>query len=284
MAKDFQAVLTERLSSLTKLEQRVALYLRAHPDAILVETSDTIAKKAFVSPMTVTRFFRKLGFDSAAAAKREARDHFSNQLPSGIESRFDQFQRHRSQLDKDGDAKSAMASIRRASEYRTTPMWSKIVELVAHSDSVFAAGFQTMSYLASGLVGRLNYIRANVHELDGSDGVYAAVFANTSARRTLIIVDTFRYGRNGPVLAKVASDQGAHVVIFCDEHCDWASDITPFVVTLPSESGFFFRPTMALHFCMHMLVQDVIDELGEPVRRQLELMSRAQELFGQFKE
>ena len=282
VTKDFQTIMSERLSSLTKLERRVAIYLRTNPDAILVDTSDTIAKRAFVSPMTVTRFFRKLGFDSAAAVKREAKQRFSSQVPSAIGSRFDQFQRHRTPLDRDGDVKDAMASIRQAYEYRDTPMWSKIVELIAHSDSVFAAGFQTMSYLANGLVSRLNYIRANVHELNGADGVYASFFADTSLQRTLIIIDTFRYARNGPVLAKVAHDQGANVIIFCDEHCNWASDITPFVVTLPSESGFFFRPTMALHFCMHMLVQDVIDELGEPVRRQLELLSEAQELFGQF--
>lgn len=282
VAKDFQTIMAERLTSLTKLEQRVAIYLRANPDAILMDTSDTIAKRAFVSPMTVTRFFRKLGFDSAAAVKQNARQHFSNLVPSAIGSRFDQFQRHRIQQDPDGDVKGAMASIRRASEYRSTPVWARIVELTAHSQSVFAAGFQTMSYLAHGLVSRLNYIRANVHELDGADGVYAPFFADTAAQRTLIIVDTFRYGRNGPVLAKVASEKGANVIIFCDEHCNWASDITPLVVKLPSESGFFFRPTMGLHFCMHMLVQDVIDELGEPVRRQLELLSQAQELFGQF--
>ncbi|ABM59827.1 transcriptional regulator, RpiR family [Verminephrobacter eiseniae EF01-2] len=282
VAKDFQTLIAERQSTMTQLEQRVAVYLRSNPDAILVDTSNTIAERAFVSPMTVTRFFRKLGFDSAAAVKKAVRQRFASQVPSAIGSRFDQFQRQRTLLDKNGDVKDAVTAIRQAAQYRSTPMWARIVELIAHSDSVFAAGFQTMSYLANGLVSRLNYIRANVHELDGADGVYAPFFADRSARRTLIIIDHFRYGRNGPVLAKVAREQGAEVIIFCDEHCNWAAGITAFVVTLPSEPGFFFRPTMALHFCMHMLVQDVIDMLGEPVRRQLQLLSEAQELFGQF--
>ncbi len=84
------------------------------------------------------------------------------------------------------------------------------------------------------------------------------------------------------MLAKIARKHDANVIIFCDEHCNWAADITPFEVTLASEYGFFFRPTMNLHFCMHMLVQDVIDGLGESVRQQLKLLSEAQELFGQF--
>ncbi len=282
MEKDLQTLIAERLPTLTKLERRVAVYLLSNPDAILVETSDAIAKRAFVSPMTVTRFFRKLGFDSAATAKKNAKQNFSSQLPNAIGSRFEHFQRQRTHLGQDEDLKGAVAAIRHASEYRSSPMWAEIVKLVAHSDCVFAIGFQTMSYLAGGLVGRLNYIRANVHQLDGIDGVYAPFFSNPSSKRTLIIIDIFRYGRNGPVLAKVAREQGADVIILCDEHCKWAADITPFVVTLPSEAGFFFRPTMAMHFCMHMLVQDVIDELGEPVKRQLELLSQSQELFGQF--
>lgn len=267
---------------MTKLERRVAVYLLSNPDAILVETSDALAKRAYVSPMTVTRFFKKLGFQTAAEAKEGAKRNFSTQLPNAIGSRFEHFQRQRTHLGRDGDVKGAVAAIRYASEYRATAVWAEIVDRVAHSDGVFVIGFQTMRYLASGLVSRLNYIRANVHELDGVDGVYAPFFSSTASRRTLIIVDTFRYGKNGPVLAKVAREQGADVIILCDEHCKWATEITPLVVTLPSEAGFFFRPTMALHFCMHMLVQDVIDALGEPVRRQLELLSEAQELFGQF--
>ncbi len=282
MEKDIQTLISERFSSLTKLERRVAVHLLSHPDALLVDTSEVVAKRAFVSPMTVTRFFRKLGFESAAQARQGARKNLSSQMPNAIGSRFEHFQRQRTHLGPDEDLKGALAAIRHASEYRSTPMWAEIVDLVAHADAVFAAGFQTMRYMASGLVGRLSYIRSNVHELDGVDGVYAPFFSSTASRRTLILVDIFRYGKNGPILAKVAREQGADVVVLCDEHCRWAAEITPFVVTLPSESGFFFRPTMAMHFCLHMLVQDVIDALGEPVRRQLSLLSDAQELFGQF--
>ena len=279
---DLQSLISRQLPTFTKLERRIALHLMSHPDALLVDTSDAIAKRAFVSPMTVTRFFRKLGFASAAEARQAARESFASQMPNAIGRRFEHFQRHRTHLGPDEDVKGAMAAIRHAAEYRSTAMWEEIVRLVAHADAVFAVGFQTMRYMASGLVSRLNYIRANVHELDGVDGVYAPFFSSTSSRRTLILIDIFRYGKNGPVLAKVARQHGADVIVLCDEHCKWASDITPFVVTLPSESGFFFRPTMAMHYCMHMLVQDVIDALGEPVKRQLTLLSEAQELFGQF--
>lgn len=282
MPQDFRNLLTTRLPLLTKLEQRVAKYLLAHPDAILADTSGAIASQAFVSPMTVTRLFRKLGYENAAAARKQVARQIAGHVPAAIDSRFDQFQRHRSQIEKEGDVRHALGYIQRAAEVRNTPLWAQIVQLTAHADSVFATGFQSMAYLATGLVGRLGYIRPNVHELTGADGVYAPLFADTSPRRLLIVIDTFRYGRNGPVLCRMARDKGADVVVFCDEHGGWAREITPYVVSLPSESGFFFRSTIAIHFCLHMLVQDVIDTLGEPVRQQLERMSEAQALFGQY--
>ena len=282
MDNEFIALINSLHDSLTKLERRIAAYLMANPTALLVETSGTIAERAYVSPMTVTRFFKKLGFDNAAAAKDALKQELYGSELRTIGNRFDEFQRSRVAANHDEHYQSAAAATSRACEVSKEPIWRDIVSMVAHSDSVYATGFQTMGYLANGLVQRLGYVRANVHELDGTDGVYAKLLTDPAPKRCLIIIDTFRYGRNGPVLAKAARDRGANVVIFCDELCDWAGPITPYVVTLPSESGFFFRPTTAIHFSLNLLIQDVIDELGDSVREQMKLLSQAQELFGQY--
>lgn len=282
MENEFIALVNDRHDALTKLERRIATYLVANPTALLVDTSGTIADRAHVSPMTVTRFFKKLGFDNAAAAKDSLKQELYGSELRTIGNRFDEFQRSRVAANHDEHYQSAVAATSRACEVSKEPIWRDIVSMVAHSDSVYATGFQTMGYLANGLVQRLGYVRANVHELDGTDGVYAKLLTDPAPKRCLIIIDTYRYGRNGPVLAKAASDRGAKVVIFCDELCDWAGPITPYVVTLPSESGFFFRPTTAIHFSLNLLIQGVIDELGDSVREQMKLLSQAQELFGQY--
>jgi DNA-binding MurR/RpiR family transcriptional regulator len=282
MDNEFIALVNTRLDSLTKLERRIAAYLLANPTALLVDTSGTIAERAYVSPMTVTRFFKKLGFDSAAAAKDALKQEVYGSELRTIGKRFDDFQRSRADASHDEHYQAAAAATSRACEVSQEPIWREIISLVAHADSVYATGFQTMGYLANGLVQRLGYVRANVHELDGTDGVYAKLLTDPAPKRTLIIIDTFRYGRNGPVLAKAARDRGADVVIFCDELCDWAAPITPYVVALPSEAGFFFRPTTAIYFSLNLLIQDVIDELGDSVREQMKLLSQAQELFGQY--
>ena len=176
----------------------------------------------------------------------------------------------------------ATEAMRKASEIRQLPMWQHIVKAVAGADSVYAAGFQTMRYLANGLVQRLNYIRPNAYELDGVDGTYAQFLTNPRGPRVLIVIDSFRYGRNGPLLARAAQEQGAEVVVFCDELCDWATSITPHVVALPMEPDLFLWPSTALHFSLNLLVQDVIDELGDSVTAHLKQLSQAQDTFGQY--
>jgi DNA-binding MurR/RpiR family transcriptional regulator len=268
--------------SLTKLERRIAAYLSANPNALAVDNSATIAKRVHVSPMTVTRFFKKVGFESAADAKDLAKRQFYDGSPEAVGARFESFRRTPGRQDQHTQFVHAMEAMRQASEMRTHPMWQGIVKAVAGADSVYAAGFQTMRYLANGLVQRLNYIRPNAYELDGVDGTYAQLLTNPNGNKVLIVIDSFRYGRNGPLLARAAKAQGTEVVVFCDDLCDWANDITPFVVALPMEPDLFLWPSTALHFSLNLLVQDVIDELGDAVTLHLKQLSKAQDTFGQY--
>jgi DNA-binding MurR/RpiR family transcriptional regulator len=268
--------------NLTKLERRIVAYLSANPNAFAVDNSATLAKRAHVSPMTVTRFFKKVGFENAADAKDMAKRQLYETSPEAVGARFETFRRTPGRHDQDSQLAHATEAMRKAVDLRSQPRWKHIVRSVARADSVYAAGFQTMRYLAVGLVQRLNYIRPNAFELDGIDGTYAQLLTNQRPGKLLIIIDTFRYGRNGPRLAQAAQEQGTEVVVFCDELCDWAHQITPHVVALPMEPDLFLWPSTALHFSLNLLVQDVIDEIGDEVTTHLRQLSKAQDSFGHY--
>lgn len=282
MADDLASVITARMTAFTKLERRVAAYLTANPDAVLVETAAALAERIGVSPMTINRFFKKLGFDNAAALKATVKRQVLYGAPTHIGNRFDQTRQSRADITDDGRYAAVQGGIRRACDLRTQPLWREVVARVAAADSVFAVGFQTMSYLATGLVLRLGYLRPNVQHLDGGDGVYANVLTDPAPRRVLILIDVFRYGRNGPVLAAAARARGVDVVVFCDDLCDWAAPITPYVLPLPRDMDFLFGASTAIHFALDLLLQDVAEALGDAARRQLEFLSDAQEAFGQY--
>lgn len=267
---------------LTKLESRIAAYLLARPETILVETSAEVARTLDISPMTVTRFYRKLGFDGVQDARIAARRRAFGPETRRIDQRFASAETLQSEDDRKQDADLGQAAIAAAFELRESDAWKTIVALVAGADSVHAIGFQTMHFLADGLCRRLAYLRDRVHILDGIDGVYAGLLPAPGERMTLIMIDTFRYGAHGPLLAQFARERGVDVVIFADEFCDWATGITPHVLRYPAETRFVLAMPIGITTGLNLLLQDVSAALGDDARARIAKLSDAQEHFGLF--
>lgn len=268
--------------SLTKLEGRIASYFLARPEAILVETSAEVARTLDISPMTVTRFYRKLGFDGVLDARTTARRRAFGPETRRIDQRFASAESLQGEEGREQDADLGRAAIAAAFELRETDAWRAIVALVSGADSVHAIGFQTMHSFADGLCRRLAYLRDRVHVLDGTDGVYAGLLPAPGQRMTLIIIDTFRYGAHGPLLAQFARERGVDVVIFADEFCDWATGITPHVLRYPAETQFVLAMPIGITIGLNLLLQDVSIALGDVARARIAKLSDAQEHFGLF--
>ena len=62
----FSEAIARAEENFTQKERRISAYFLARPEAILIETNSEIARKLDISPMTLTRFYRKLGFDDFA--------------------------------------------------------------------------------------------------------------------------------------------------------------------------------------------------------------------------
>lgn len=269
-------------ASFTQMERRIAAYFLARPDAIIAETNAEIAKKLDLSPMTLTRFFRKLGFDDTADARNKAISDAFGPKNDRVDRRFkDTFLRHQTE-DFRRHLELSHASVDAAFKLRGDNLWKKIVDLVVRSDAVQVTGFQTMYYLADGFCRRLSYLRDRVHVSDGIDGVYAGLLPAKGERIVLIMIDVFRYGAHGPSLAKLARERGMEVVIFADEFCDWATGITPYVLRYPAETHFFLAMPQGITAGLNLLLQDVSAELGEEAGQRVKKLSEAQDYFGLF--
>lgn len=270
--------------SMTKLESRIASYILARPEILLIETNAEIARRLGVSPMTVTRFYRKLGFEGAFSARAAARLKAFGPEARRIDQRFASAEALRQSTDRHADVESGHAAIDAAFSLRDSVGWQAVVDLTAHADSIHAIGFQTMHYLADGLCRRLSYLRDRVHILDGIDGVYAGLLPSSGERITLIIIDSFRYGAHGPLLARLASERGVDVVVFADEFCEWAGAITPHVLRYPAETRFVLSLPVGISIGLTLLLQDVAATLGDAARQRIEKLSDAQDHFGLFLE
>ncbi|WP_299851369.1 MurR/RpiR family transcriptional regulator [uncultured Roseovarius sp.] len=268
--------------SFTKLEQRVATYLVGRPEALALETSAEIAQKLEVSPMTVSRFFKKLGYERATELRTKARQEMSGPRSARIGDRYQSFVRAQATQGADKEREMAEAGINAALNLRASPKWQAGVQCLAQADFVAIVGFQLYQYLATGLAMRLNYVRPGVKVVSGLDGVYTEVFTQGTGRKCLLIIDMFRYASHGPALAEHAKDNGYEVILMCDEFCDWGSRFADHVFTFPNEGQFFLPMPVGLHFGLNLLYQDVVCALGDGATDQVEKMSQYQEVFGAF--
>jgi len=268
--------------SFTKLEQRVATYLMGRPEALALETSAEIALKLDVSPMTVSRFFKKMGFERASELRNKARLELSGPRSARIGDRYQSFVRSKATQGAGMERQIADAGINAALDLRASPKWQAGVRCLAQADFVAIVGFQLYHYLATGLAMRLNYVRPGVSAVSGLDGVFTEVFTQGSGRKCLLIIDMFRYASQGPDLARHAKDNGYEVILMCDEFCDWGNQFADYVFTFPNEGQFFLPLPVGLHFGLNLLYQDVVYELGADATDQVEKMSQYQEVFGAF--
>lgn len=284
--KDGTDILSSAIASaqheFTQKERRIAAHFEARPESIIFDTNAEVAKRLGMSPMTLTRFFRKIGFKDSTDARAQIVAQKYGPSNSRIDQRFADSNARAATTDAQKTRDLSYASVEAAFLLRDREIWADIVDLVADADAVHVTGFQTMFYLADGVFRRLSYLRDRVHLIDGIDGVYAGLLPSGTAREVLIMMDVFRYGAHGPQLAKLATERGIDVIVFADEFCDWASDITPYVLRYPAETHFFLAMPQGITMGLNLMLQDVSAKLGSAAGERVKRLSEAQDYFGLF--
>lgn len=282
------APLKQNYDSFTKTEKKLASYLLSRPNCLVLETASTIAGNVGVSPMTVGRFLRKLGFDGIS----DIRDRLKTDLygPDGhtlwsVERRYEAYTRRRAQkFDRDDSLNAELAAIRQAYELATTPLWKEVVGSLAAAERIYISGLHMARPLALELLTRFEYVRPGVHLSDGQNGHYGEILNEPSRRISLILIDFYRYDRATQTLARLAKDQGIDVIIVTDTFCLWAREVTDRVFSLPTSTGLFWHSTAAFTTLLNLMVDDVIQRLGDKVPKRLDKIFQAQERLDQFAE
>ena len=280
--------LREGYDQLTKTEKKLAGYLQSRPDCLVLETAATIAGNVGISPMTVGRFLRKLGFDGLSDVRHQLKAGLYG--PDGaslwsIDRRYQAFTRREKEHFSLQDSLDAeLAAIRQAYEATTTPLWSRTVDSFAGADRVFVSGLHMARGLAVEFVSRLEYIRPGVHLADGQNGHYAEVLFDDAARVAFLLIDFYRYDRATQRVAELAKKRGHEVHIVADDYCLWAHKITDRVFNLPTSTGLYWHSTAAISALLNLLVNDVIRQLGKAVPKRIDKVLQAQKTFDQFAE
>jgi DNA-binding MurR/RpiR family transcriptional regulator len=225
---NLETILKRDWKKFTASEQRLATFFLQHMQELPFETAASIAQRLAVSPMTVGRFLKKIGFGDLRGVKASLR---AASPESGWLSR----QITRALFD-DAPLNAKIKALTDAHHLPRGAEWPGIVALLAAADKVNIASFQLGRFLGLGFASALHTIRPNTYFADGSDGAYVDALLDSGPKSCLVLIDFRRYSRHFRLLAEEAAARKIPTVIITDVYCIWAREVTQHVLLL--ETGF----------------------------------------------
>jgi DNA-binding MurR/RpiR family transcriptional regulator len=244
------------IPELTATEARIAHFIIAHLDQIPFESGSSLARKASVSEISVSRFLRRAGYRGIAGLKLELKLEAVNERHLTDETRNPE------SPDVYADVRAnELRSIERLFvEFKNQP-WRELVQTATEADDVFVTGFQALRGTAEDFSRRLALARDNVRFLSAYDDMLGAWLSLIGDSRpkpmVLILIDGVPYANDGLKVAQIAKENGIKVIVISDEFCDWAHEVADHSIFAASGSGLFIESTVALTLILNVLVDAV---------------------------
>lgn len=246
--------LQSALPGLSPTEARIAHHIIRNIDKIPFETGSSLARKAGVSEISVSRFLRKSGYKGIGGLKLELKLEAVNERHLTVDHR---------------DWDEHYASVRE-NELRTIDTlfqefaaedWRALVQTVAEAEQVHVTGFQALKGTAEDFARRLALARDEVRFLSAGDGMlgeWLSHFGDAQPKpRALILIDGVPYANDGLKIAQIAKEIGFQVIVISDEFCDWAHEVADHKMFAASGSGLYIESTVGLTLILNMLVDAV---------------------------
>ncbi len=265
----------------TPAERRLARFFIDNLANLPFETAASIGQQLHLSPMTVSRFLRRLGFQGLDGLKTELRlratttawqvidtpDILRRDLQNGqllAEVMTDQIE-----------------TLHRLYALSKQPAWAEAVGLLLAAREVFVASYQNIGGIARYFAEQLAYARDGVRYLDGLNGTYAELLDHPPEGTLLVLIDCRRYASKSRILAREAVAAGHRLLVVTDQYCDWAGE-DQCTLTLPATRSRTWDNFMSLAALLDFLMTSVIADGGDEVRRRTQRITRLQDMFGDF--
>jgi len=238
--------------SYTPSEQKLATYFLNHLHEIPFETAASIGKRVTVSPMTVGRYIKKLGYTDLRDIKDELRANSGDNGWSNNEAVS-------KMVYAQAPLKAKIQGLVDVYKLPQTADWKRIVSLIATAPLIHVASFQIGRFMGLGFSSFLESLRPRVFFSEGNDGSYSDVLLDPVPGACLILIDFRRYSRHFRQLAEEAAARNIRMVILTDVYCHWARALTENVLMIETEFG--IRSLSMAQVLFELLLSDIANEL-----------------------
>ncbi|AQS65213.1 MurR/RpiR family transcriptional regulator [Agrobacterium tumefaciens] len=222
--------LTRAMKAGTPSERKIAKYLIEHLDELPFETAQTLAAKLSLSPMTVGRFLRSLGyrqFSDIRADLRHAEETAGADQPAmidGDERQPNPFSQLLSQQ---------IQAIQAAFDMTAQPIWRLAMSEIAAAADVFLATSPEGRGATRHFHGRLLECRGHVQYLGSDSAAYVALWDFDPGQTLLVIMDCG--GSLAPLqhLAATARRSGYRTLLITTRFYEWGPESADLCLAMP---------------------------------------------------
>ena len=202
-------------TKLTKKEKRIAEFFLDEEQRVFLMNVADIAKAIDVSDTSVIRFIKSLGFENFT--------DFKNSGQEDIKSRLDKTNDFIKNLDIIKENSIEQLYIHKINEEvnkifnsNSQKHIKKISNLIMKAKNKYIVGFKSTAGIANFFGVRLGFMLENVSTFNIDDSVVVNSIFNIKQEDILIIFDYPMYSKAAVVLAKIARENKAKILLFTD--------------------------------------------------------------------
>ena len=202
-------------TKLTKKEKRIAEFFLDEEQRVFLMNVADIAKTIDVSDTSVIRFIKSLGFENFT--------DFKNSGQEDIKSRLDKTNDFIKNLDIIKKNSIEQLYIHKINEEvnkifnsNSQKQIKKISNLIMKAKNKYIVGFKSTAGIANFFGVRLGFMLENVSTFNIDDSVVVNSIFNIKQEDILIIFDYPMYSKAAVVLAKIARENKAKILLFTD--------------------------------------------------------------------
>ena len=200
---------------LSKKEKRIAEFFLDEEQRVFLMNVADIAKAIDVSDTSVIRFIKSLGFENFT--------DFKNSGQEDIKSRLDKTNDFIKNLDIIKENSIEQLYIHKINEEvnkifnsNSQKQIKKISNLIMKAKNKYIVGFKSTAGIANFFGVRLGFMLENVSTFNIDDSVVVNSIFNIKQEDILIIFDYSMYSKAAVVLAKIARENKAKILLFTD--------------------------------------------------------------------
>jgi DNA-binding MurR/RpiR family transcriptional regulator len=266
----------------SKSDKLIAHYIERNLAEIPFETAKSIASRLELSPMTVGRYLRRMGFDGLEQLKHELRRGSSNPAwqVKGPVDRLREDIREGKLLA--GLIQEQINNLGMVYELTTSPEWQQAIDALIGASEVYVAAYQNVRGIAQYFASQLSYTRSRVQFVDGLNGTYSELLDGSVEGRVLFLHDVRRFAAKAKPLAMEARRAGVKVILYTDEYCPWAAEVADICLVVPGSHGPLWDGAATTIAVMDLMLSNIIVVLGDEVSERVGMLTRLQDVFGDF--